>query len=940
MAEVIIFDLTQDFIQELGSFIHERYVGQGKDLSRLAVVFGGKRPALFLKRELSRRLKQAYVPPQFFSMDEFVEYLTHRENPLMKVSDLDACYLIYQLARDIRPNILKGRNTFAKFLSWAREILAFIEQLDLEDVPTDSLANIQMNAAIGYEVPANINNLLKNIVALREAYHQRLTEQKKFTRGLLYLKAGEGISRIDFDEFDQILFCNFFYLHKTEEKVVTDLFKRGRATLLLQGHESQWPVLQRFSQALKVPIKPVNPQPPAYRLKLYAGFDTHSQVGIVREILKGIKDVDRTVIVLPNPDRVIALLSEVSSLIRSFNVSLGYPLNRSPLYSLFQDIFKAQKSRKKQGYYTPDYLKALWHPFVKNLKIYGDPSVTRVLIHKMEEFLSGQEPSSLGGSLFLSLADIEGKRNLTVIVKEILGRMDVRVNLKQLQDALRQLHKLLFIDWQEIKNLKEFAGVLENFLEVLLAKSSLRFYPMNLQMVQRLLAIKDELNTAAFHEESFDRQEIFKIFLDRLNHEMMAFAGSPLKGLQILGLLETRSLNFDDVIIMDVNETVLPKLRIFEPLIPREVTIGLNLNRLEKEEEIQRYQFMRLLASAKNVHLIYEENPDKERSRFIEELVWERQKATGQLEIGTVPQGRFQVTVLPKQTEIRKNNLILNYLKSFCYSATSVNTYMRCPLRFYYQYVLGLDQKDDLLEEPESVDVGNFLHQLLATTFKRFIGRKPRVDDQFRQHFQKTFEELFNETLAKRMKADAFLLKKVLEVRLQGFLDHEAERNVAEIVCLEKKYEGTVHLSKGVFKFTYRVDRIDRPTPGGLLLVDYKTGSLDPMPGDLSRLSQTTLTREMINETMRSFQIPLYYYFLTQEYQQDVLDAAFYNLRTIELKYFSRRREQTDTSRFIEQAMQMLDFILGEILNPQVPFKADDRDLRYCQSCPFYDMCR
>ena len=85
----------------------------------------------------------------------------------------------------------------------------------------------------------------------------------------------------------------------------------------------------------------------------------------------------------------------------------------------------------------------------------------------------------------------------------------------------------------------------------------------------------------------------------------MAFSGSPLKGLQILGLLETRSLSFDNVIVMDVNEGTLPKLRVYEPFIPREVMVNLKLNRLEQEEEIQRYQLMRLISSAQKVHLVY-----------------------------------------------------------------------------------------------------------------------------------------------------------------------------------------------------------------------------------------------------------------------------------------------------------------------------------------------
>jgi len=939
MSKIISFDLTEHFIEKLAEYIQREYVQPGKNLSRLAVVFGGRRPALFLKRELAKNLRQTYFPPVVFAMDEFIEYLVSQEHSFSKIPDLEACYWIYKLARETTPDIIKGRNTFSKFLPWAREILIFIEQLDLEDVRPAALLNIQMNAAIGYEVPQNINHLLQNIVKLRETYQQQLESQRTYTRGLMYLKAADGVDQVNLKDFDEILFCNFFYLHQTEEKIIYALYKKGKAKLIFQGDDAKWPVLKKLSSTFQFEIEPVEINPPSYQLNFHAGFDTHSQVGIVREILKTFKSLDNTVIVLPESNHVIPLLSQVSSLTDNFNVSLGYPLKRGPLYSLFRDMFKAQKEKREEGYYAKDYLRVLRHPFVKNLRIHREPSVARVLAHKVEEILLGQESTSLGGSLFIGLDEIENERKFYEMTKEILARMDIQVNFEELKEVVRRLHELLFKSWEDLKNLEQFAVILESFLEQMVESSPLKFYPLNLQMVQRMLSLSREIKTATFRKEPFDRQEIFKIFLDRIENEMIAFSGTPLRGLQILGLLETRSLNFENVIIMDVNETVLPNLRIFEPLIPREVTLGLNLNRLEKEEEIQRYQFLRLLAGAKNVHLVYEESRDKERSRFIEELIWEREKASGTLNVVNVPRGSFQVSVLPKQMEFKKTDEIVRYLRNFSYSATSLNTYMRCPLRFYYQYVLGLNIKEDLLEEPESMDVGNFVHQLLEQTYKKFIGKKPQIDEKFKSYFQKIFDELFEETMAKRMKADAFLLKKVLEFRLGRFLESEAHRDVKEIICLEKKFEGTIELSTGAFQFTYRVDRIDRLSDGRILIIDYKTGNAE-MPSETVDQSESPWTRERVLRTVKSFQIPLYYYFLSKEYQDTTLEAAFYNLRTAELKYLPKKKERTDPAQLIDFSLKALDFTIGEILNPQFPFKADDRDPKYCSTCPFYDMCR
>ena len=151
--------------------------------------------------------------------------------------------------------------------------------------------------------------------------------------------------------------------------------------------------------------------------------------------------------------------------------------------------------------------------------------------------------------------------------------------------------------------------------------------------------IGDELKDCAFAEEIFEPRDLFKILDERLSSQMVAFSGSPLRGLQVLGLFETRALNFKNVIVVDVNEGLLPSLNIYEPLIPREVMIKLNLDRLELEEEIQRYGFMRLISAAQNVHLIYQQNSDRTRSRFLEELIWEQEERQGDRGRGYYPWG-------------------------------------------------------------------------------------------------------------------------------------------------------------------------------------------------------------------------------------------------------------------------------------------------------------
>jgi hypothetical protein len=907
------------------AYFDEQYLKPGKDLRRVAVIFGGKRPALFLKRELANRHRQAFYPPRFFTMDEWMRYVVQKKDSFKDMTDLNQCYLLYRLAKTVTPEILAGREDFARFLPWTKEILSFIDQLDLENVSNDKLRHIEANARIGYPVPEDINKLLESLVTLRQAYHERMHMERTYSRGFQYRRAAQLIENCEFPEFDAVLFCNIFYLNRSEEVVVKNFYERGLATVFFQGDERRWPVLKRVGRFLGTTIREAEQIPtPSFALKLYAGFDIHSQVGLVREILKDIKNLDRTVIVLPNPDHIIPLLSEISHDIQKFNISMGYPLKRSSLFALLQVVFEAQLSRGSTGYYTRDYLRTLRHPLVKNLHMGAGVTATRVLIHKIEEILTGQEQGDLSGLIFIDPQQVARSDLLYDLAEETLLGMGIIVSRADLQDILTMIHQWVFREWEPCSCFTDFSGILKGFVDFFCAKSFLKHYPLNLKIVDKIYQIIEELSCVAFGREFFAFEEMVRIFYAKMEGEIVSFIGSPLKGLQILGLFETRSLNFDDVIVLDVNEGTLPHLNICEPLIPREVMVNLGLDRLEQEEEIQRYQFMRLISAAKQVHLIYQEGgKDKQRSRFVEELVWEAQKDLQRLDAVTICRSQFRVGVAVQRTVIHKTPQVVDFLRHHRYSASSINLYLRSPVEFYYTYVLGLREKEDLLNEPENRQVGTFIHGLLEEGFKGFIGRQPVIDERFRHHFQQILESRFAKTLGKVGRADAFLLKTVIEERMRRFLDMEVEHRahlIKEVLYIEKRFEDMIPLSCGNMSFVYRVDRVDRMLDGEIVIIDYKAGSIDPMPKEISLIESMALSRSTIAENIRSFQIPLYYYYLDKTFPNDPVNAAFYNLRTVEIHKLMDSKMPYDRSRITQAYMRALDFIVSELLNPQVPF--------------------
>ena len=167
MRQVITYQLSDNLIQKLTDLLVKDYLTTEEDISSLAFVFGGKRPGLFLKKELSDRMTRGFFPPVFFSIDEYVDRVLSAEDTYMRINELEACFLMYRLVKQHTPDILKRREGFAEFLPWAREILGFIDQLDLEDIDAESIKGIQLNAEIGYDVPKDINHLLAHILLLR-----------------------------------------------------------------------------------------------------------------------------------------------------------------------------------------------------------------------------------------------------------------------------------------------------------------------------------------------------------------------------------------------------------------------------------------------------------------------------------------------------------------------------------------------------------------------------------------------------------------------------------------------------------------------------------------------------------------------------------------------------------------------------------------------------
>lgn len=197
------------------------------------------------------------------------------------------------------------------------------------------------------------------------------------------------------------------------------------------------------------------------------------------------------------------------------------------------------------------------------------------------------------------------------------------------------------------------------------------------------------------------------------------------------------------------------------------------------------------------------------------------------------------------------------------------------------------------------------------------------MDRNFRRKFEKLFEERFTETFGRSMKSDSFLLRAVMAERLKRFLDKEEDdpsRQTEEILYLESRFEDTLKLPCGDIKFRYVIDRVDRLADGTIMIIDYKTGAHDQMPKAIDKLRTMELNRENILENIRSFQVPLYFHFLHQKFPKEPVNAALYSLRSLDLKKFINGKTAATREEIDNFFLGCLNFVLEEILNPDIPF--------------------
>jgi CRISPR/Cas system-associated exonuclease Cas4 (RecB family) len=457
---------------------------------------------------------------------------------------------------------------------------------------------------------------------------------------------------------------------------------------------------------------------------------------------------------------------------------------------------------------------------------------------------------------------------------------------------------------------------------------------------------------------------VLKLFRQIFRELKLPFEGEPLQGLQIMGVLESRNLDFRRVIICDVNEGSFPPGGGINSMIPFNLRRAFCLPVQEQNDAIYAYTFYRLLHRAEEVHLIYTTAADQgkanEVSRFVQQMQAELHVSKPQSVMIPVELTPSKEILMTKTPEILER--LFRYVKkeekdplSKSFSASALSMYLDCRLRFYFRYVAGLKEKEEVVSEIDPMTFGTLLHSALeflyeveegkphrdidSHTINRLLPQVPEaVDKSIRRFYKKENKEEL-EISGQLLIAREVFIKYVKEI-----LSYDQKNGPFRVIGLEKEYEGGIPVDtrQGRVEIALKgvIDRLDIKD-GVVRLLDYKTGKDNKKVSSIASL----FNRDDDKRNKAAMQTLLYAYFYQYKHRDNLLPLkpGIFNIKEIYNPQFSPflvmdKEEISDYRDFAVEFESGLSGLLAEIFDPGVPFDQTE-DVKKCAYCAYKEIC-
>lgn len=924
MSRTLLLKGPHDLIEEI---IGTLDMGKN-DFSDTLIIFPGKRPPHFLKKSLAVKKGAPIIPPACYSMETFVdglyrEHLKRKNRPIEACDAVSVLHDLYVSDCPVKlPSDLSG--DFDRFLPVGFRLLEALEEMRIENISWD----------VNFDSFTDEPKILK---CLYRPFYEFLEKNNRCTRASIFRDVAEHIAETELN-FNRILFAGFFTLTSAEAAIIRHFLKRPDFLLFLQDGTGIEDIIDKLG--VKPEEKPFPPRSP--EIRLYQGADAHEEIFMLNTILQKTGKMnltnERHVIVLPSQENLFPVLRNGLSDFKDdeYNISLGYPLIRTPAAAFLNLILEAVSGRQGERFFAADYLSLILHPYAKNTKTGdGRTDITRVMCHTIEEKFFKENSRR-----YFMLEDIEKNDALFEKIMARIRNMESGMTAEVLKNLLKTIHDRTLKPFLQIRNIADFADKCLDVITYLNDETTANRHPFFNQFVEPLVKAVESMKGDYTGDKSFASPESYRRLLYYyLRAAQKSFPGTPVKGLQVLGLLETRNLTFDRAFVLDVNEDILPPAPGADPFLPPAIRSALKLNAPDHAQKTASYYFNLLKQNTRELYLFYVNNNDTVRSRFIEEYLWEKQKECGKIDIERdlirKGVGTFRLS-RSKPEPITKNDEISHMLKQFTYSASMLKTYLACGLQFYYKYVLNLSEKETPDDTIDALDIGDFVHDVLRKYFADKKSKPLTPDILKTDGLDAIIAEEFEKNFGYQESGQMLLIQNQVRRRVKEFIENYQRNIPAEIIELEAEKEADFES----YKLKGRLDRVEK-RGGKLYIIDYKTS---PRQNTRSALNNfDPCDPEKLKELI---QLAVYWIICSMSYDQspEEIVPAYIFLGDTEMDAgceVSLIRPGADAGQQFEEYKAKLKELLGQITDTAIPFMPPEEEKfkDHCPRCEYNTLC-
>ena len=939
------------FLEEVVDYTFKKY----KDFRKLSIVFPNRRAGLYFQKALSKQNNNILWSPKVQTIEDFVQ-----EHVDIKISDdiTDQIKLNYSLFNILEKYQSKEyRVSFDEFYYWGQILIKDFDDVDLSLKNKDKIFKLIKNQKEieesfnflekeNYEKirsfwdkffpkmsinQKNFNSTWKILLDVYNDYKKILIKNKLSYKGLVFKEFLKKIDSGIIDESRDYLFVGFSYLSNSEKKII-QYFINNQGSMAFWDYDKYYfndfkqeagDSFRDFSKdkILASTFPDIVPNNFISSNKKFDCIGIGSQIGqcktlgnlLSKNIISKNFDQDKVLVLLPDEKLLLPVLNSIPEKINKINVTMGLNLSETPLFDLLQLITKIHKNLSiknlKKSYYFEDIINLISHPYIYQFdSVAFDDFIFRIRKNK------------------LIYIDHDSLNSISDIFKNIFIKDSI-------VDSLKNICQSLFECSEEMGKLDR------------------EYIKAFLKIINKVHEIQIKLN-------SLDSQ--YKLLNQILKTTRIPFSGEPLSGLQIMGVLESRNLDFDQVYILSMNEGDFPKSLFNISFIPYNIRRAFELETKDSMDKVYSYLFYRVIQRAKNITFIYNTNSSisskGERSRYIKQLESESKfninnyMISDKLEIIQKP--KMSINKTEETIELLKNRF---FHKGYI-SPSGIKDYMDCSLRFYYKYISNIRESNEITSEILKPDFGKITHKALEVLYSDVIknsnNRKININDFF------VIKNSISGAIQKVIKSH-FKLNKKNQLSLEGnniILNEIMEDYILRIISLDEKYapfeifalEGdkksgytkTLELSKNLsVNISGIIDRIDLKN-NIYRIIDYKTG------GDSKRVKnlENLFSSERKDRNDAVFQLFFYSLLLKNKIKDDnPIIPGLMNIREINNENFTinisvDNDKINDVNDYLNEFENLLSKKLSEIFDKNLQFiETDDKEA--CKFCAYKNLC-